>query len=87
MLDPLCAAAPTLLADGGTMLIVHSEFSDVDASLASLREGGLKAAAIARQWVPFGPVLAARAQWLEQVGVLDRGRRVEELVVIRADVP
>jgi release factor glutamine methyltransferase len=87
VLDPLCATAPDLLADDGTMLIVHSEFSDVDASLAVLRHAGLKASVIARQWVPFGPVLSARAGWLQRRGLLERGRRVEELVVIRADVP
>jgi release factor glutamine methyltransferase len=87
VLDPLCAAALDLLGDDGTMLIVHSEFADVDASLAILRTAGLKASVIARQWVPFGPVLTARAGWLQRMGLLDRGRRVEELVVIRADVP
>jgi release factor glutamine methyltransferase len=87
LLDPLCAAAPTLLATGGTMLLVHSEFSDEAASLNALRQAGLKASVIARQRVPFGPVLMARARWLESSGLLDRGRRVEELVVIRADAP
>jgi release factor glutamine methyltransferase len=47
----------------------------------------LKASVIARQWVPFGPVLTARAGWLQRQGLLERGRRVEELVVIRADMP
>lgn len=87
VLDPLCAAAPDLLTDDGTLLIVHSEFSDVDSSLAVLRQAGLKASVIARQWVPFGPVLTARAEWLERRGLLEHGRRLEELVVIRADVP
>ena len=84
---PACAAAPDLLADDGTLLIVHSEFSDVDSSLAVLRQAGLKASVIARRWVPFGPVLTARAAWLERRGLLEPGRRLEELVVIRADVP
>jgi release factor glutamine methyltransferase len=87
VLDPLCAAAPDLLTDDGTLLIVHSEFSDVDASLAVLRKAGLKASVIARQWIPFGPVLTARAGWLRHLGLLEHGRRHEELVVIRADVP
>jgi release factor glutamine methyltransferase len=87
VLDPLCAAAPDLLGGDGTMLIVHSEFSDVDATLAVLREAELKASVIARQWIPFGPVLTARAGWLQHIGLLESGRRIEELVVIRADVP
>jgi release factor glutamine methyltransferase len=87
VLDPLCATVPDLLADDGTLLLVHSEFANVDASLAALRRAGLKASVVARQWVPFGPVLSARAGWLRRTGRLQRGRRVEELVVIRADVP
>jgi release factor glutamine methyltransferase len=87
VLDPLCGAAPNLLSSGGTLLMVHSEFSGVDASLAGLRKAGLKASVFRRQRVPFGPVLMARAQWLERTGRLKPGRRVEELVVIRADMP
>jgi release factor glutamine methyltransferase len=87
VLDPLCAMAPELLSGDGTLLIVQSEFSGVDPSLSQLRSGGLKASVVARQWIPFGPVMRARAEWLERVGLLDRGRRVEQLVVIRADVP
>jgi len=87
VLDPLCAAAPALLADGGSLLVVHSEFSGVDQSLAALRTGGLNAEVIAEQWIPFGPVLTARAAFLERLGMLDPGRREEQLVVIRADKP
>ncbi len=85
VLDPLCAAAPGLLTDGGTMLIVQSEFSGVEQSLRDLRSRGLCAEILMWQWVPFGPVLSARAQWLERVGRLEERRREEELVVIRAD--
>lgn len=85
VLDPLCAAAPDLLTDGGTMLIVQSEFSGVEQSLVELRARGLDAEILLWQWVPFGPVLTARAQWLENIGLLQEGRREEELVVIRAD--
>ena len=46
---------------------------------------GLDAEILAWQWIPFGPVLSARAQWLEDTGRLEPGRREEELVVIRAD--
>jgi release factor glutamine methyltransferase len=87
VLDPLCAAAPRLLADGGTMLIVHSEFSGTRESLAALSAAGLDAEVVVYEWIPFGPVLSARAQWLEDAGMLEPGRREEELVVIRADKP
>lgn len=87
VLDPLCAAAPDLLRDEGTMLLVHSELCGVDESLQLLRRTGLKASVVARQWIPLGPVLAARAPWLESTGRLPRGRRTEQLIVIRVDVP
>lgn len=67
------------------MLIVQSEFSGVEESLGALRAGGLDAEILMWQWVPFGPVLTARAEWLERMGRLRVGRREEELVVIRAD--
>lgn len=87
VLDPLCAIAADLLGSEGTMLLVQSELSGVDESLRALRGTGLKAAVVARRWIPFGPVLSARARWLEAAGVLVPGRRTEQLVVIRADVP
>jgi release factor glutamine methyltransferase len=83
VLDPLCAAAPKLLTDEGTVLIVQSEFAGVEQSVASLQSGGLDAEVIAQQWIPFGPVLSARAKWLEDSGRLGTGRRAEHLVVIR----
>ncbi|RDH75774.1 methyltransferase domain-containing protein [Mycolicibacterium moriokaense] len=85
VLDPLCASMRSLLADGGTMLLVQSEFAEPRKTLAALASHGLDAEILAWQWIPFGPVLSARAQWLEDTGRLDPGRREEELVVIRAD--
>jgi release factor glutamine methyltransferase len=87
VLDPLCESAFCLLADGGSMLMVQSSFSGVEQSLDSLRSAGLDAEVIASQWIPFGPVLSARAGWLEDTGRIEHGCRKEELVVIRADKP
>ncbi|MFZ0835433.1 MAG: methyltransferase, partial [Mycobacterium sp.] len=85
ILDPLCAAAPDLLADDGSLLLVHSEFAGVEESLSALRSGGLAVEVVMWQWIPFGPVMSARAGWLETTGRLRAGRREELLVVIRAD--
>ena len=85
LLDPLCLVAPELLSDDGTMLLVQSEFADVEQSLTMLRAGGLHARVVERLRIPFGPVLTANARWLEAVGMLESGRRYEELCVIRAD--
>lgn len=87
VLDPLCGAASDLLAAGGTMLLVQSAYSGVGRSLKSLRSTGLAARVVASQWIPFGPVLSARAGWLEVTGRIEQGCRTEELVVIRADKP
>lgn len=87
VLDPLCAAANELLSDGGSMLLVQSEFAGPRQTLARLASCGLDVEVIAWQWIPFGPVLSSRAQWLEETGRLEPGRREEELLVIRTDKP
>jgi release factor glutamine methyltransferase len=87
ILDPLCESASELLCDGGSLLLVQSEFAGAQRSLDALRATGLDAEIIASQHVPFGPVLSARAEWLENTGRLQFGCREEELVVIRADKP
>lgn len=87
VLDPLCSSASSLLADGGSMLLVQSAYSGVGQSLKSLRSSGLDAEVIASQWIPFGPVLSARSDWLEVTGRIEQGCRTEQLVVIRADKP
>jgi release factor glutamine methyltransferase len=83
-LDPLCAAAPRLIAKGGTMLMVHSEFAGVEQTVESLRAVGMSADVVASQFIPFGSVLSARATWLEETGRLEPGCRQERLVVVRA---
>lgn len=87
VLDPLCAAAPQLLHPNGSVLLVHSALAGAEQSLDALRAAGLEADVVAQQWIPFGPVLTARARWLERTGQIEHGCREEELVVIRADKP
>lgn len=85
VLNPLCSAASGLLADGGSMLLVQSALSGVEQSLNSLRSSGLFAYVVASRRIDFGPVLSARASWLEVTGQIEQGCQTEELVVIRAD--
>lgn len=85
VLDPLCRRAPELLSPGGSLLVVQSALCGVDETLGLLRDVGLSAAVVARRRQPFGPILLARARWLESVNLIARGQRDEELVVIRAD--
>lgn len=87
VLDPLCEGVPDLLGQGGTLLLVQSEFAGARETLGALASAGLDADIAARQWIPFGPVLTSRAEWLEETGRLEPGRREEELLVIRADRP
>ncbi|PRI15438.1 HemK2/MTQ2 family protein methyltransferase [Mycobacterium shigaense] len=87
VLDPLCASVSKLLCDGGSLLLVQSALAGTQRSLDTLRSTGMDAEVVASHWIPFGPVLSARAEWLEEAGLLRRGCREEELVVIRADKP
>lgn len=87
ILDPLCASAARLLCRRGSMLLVHSALADVDRSLETLRATGLHADVVGSQWITFGPVLSARAGWLERTGRISPGCRIEQLVVIQADKP
>lgn len=85
VLDPLCTSAAELLAHGGSLLVVQSALAGVTRSLNLLRSSGLYVCVVASQLIPFGPVLSARADWLEATGQIEAGCRTEELVVIRAD--
>jgi release factor glutamine methyltransferase len=87
VLDPLCGSVSNLLCDSGSLLLVQSALAGVEQSLDTLRLTGLYAEVVSSQWIPFGPVLTARADWLAEAGLLRRGCRQEELVVIRADKP
>jgi len=87
VLDPLCRSAAALLRSGGSVLLVQSALADPGRSLKALRDSGLDADIVASRWIPFGPVLSARAGWLERTGRMPRGCREEQLVVIRADKP
>lgn len=87
LLDPICRDAPALLNPGGTLLIVHSALSGPDRTLELLRAAGLKAAVVRRRWIPLGPVLRSRADWLRRRGLLAPADDREELVVIRAERP
>lgn len=87
VLEPLCESAAGMLAAGGSMLLVQSALSGVEPSLESLKSTGLLTEVVASQCIPFGPVLSARVGWLEVTGRIQKGCRVEELVVIRADKP
>ena len=87
ILNPLCDNASAMLSDGGTLLLVQSEFADIEESLARLAGSGLSAGVCASRHIPWGPVVSSQARWLTETGRLQHGRCDERLVVIRADKP
>lgn len=84
LLDRICEAAPDVLADDGLLLIVQSELSGENATLAGLEESGLTAAVVARSHIPFGPVLRSREQLLRARGLLRPDQHDEQILVIEA---
>ena len=84
VLDRLCSGVPSLLAPGGTLLLVQSALCGVQDTICRLRAEGLDAAEIARRQEAFGPVMSAYALRLEDRGLIGPGQRYEDLVVIRA---
>ncbi len=84
LLDRLIAGAPSVLAPGGTLLLVQSSLCGETATLAALATAGLSPRVVARRPGPLGPRLTARAPVLEALGLLPLGRRQEELLVISA---
>lgn len=85
LLDRICSDAPPLLTPGGVLLMVHSGLCGVERTLGRLRHAGLRAVVTERRYIPFGPVLRARARWLEARGLIAPGEEKEELVVVRAE--
>ncbi|WP_338890177.1 HemK2/MTQ2 family protein methyltransferase [Rhodococcus sovatensis] len=85
VLDVLCATAPVLLDDGGTLLLVQSEFADPAKTLRMLCDNGFDAAEVLEHTIGYGPVMTSRAAWLEETCKANKGQRTERLVVIRAD--
>lgn len=82
VLDLLCTSAVHLLAPDGVVILVQSEFSGIEESISRLRAGGVDAEVVRRRTIEFGPVMLARAAWLEATRRMEKGCRLEELVVI-----
>ena len=81
--DRICREAPSRLAPGGSLWLVHSALSDAGRTLALLTEQGLAAEVVTKEVIPFGPVMRSRAEWLRAEGLIGPGEDTETLVVIR----
>ena len=84
IVDRICQGAAELLAPEGVLFMVHSGLCNADLTLRQLRDSGLTAHVVAKDQIPFGPVLRRHAGWLRTEGLLGADEVTEELVVIRA---
>ena len=87
LLDPLLAEAPAHLNPGGSVLVVHSSITGEQRTLDAMRAGGLEPAVLRRERSPLGPLHGSRIDVLEQRGLLEPGRREEDVLVIRGTAP
>ncbi|OZD68890.1 methylase [Rhodococcus sp. 06-1059B-a] len=87
VLDPLCQNAHRLLTPGGVLMLVQSDCADPDRTVDMLTDNGFAVRVVATQRNGFGPVMHARAGWLEAAGHITPGADTETLVVVRAHLP
>ena len=87
LLDRICDEAPGMLNPGGFVLLTHTNLIGTDETCRRLQDGGLEVDVIARRRGPLGPLMSARVQLLEERGMLPRGTREEEVVVVRGRRP
>ncbi len=83
LLDPLCARAAEHLAPGGTILIIHSSVSDLDATMRGLSATGLAVDVLFEHEGAFGPLVRERIDRLCDAGLLERGSDTERVAIIR----
>ncbi|GAA1369593.1 HemK2/MTQ2 family protein methyltransferase [Streptomyces beijiangensis] len=83
-IDRICATVPTMLRPAGALLMVHSAVCGTEATLNRLAEAGMCGSVVDRAFVPLGPVMRSRREWLRHQGILG-DEPCEELVIIRAE--
>jgi release factor glutamine methyltransferase len=84
LLDRICDAAPAVVAKEDTLLIVQSELSGEDVTLARLKAANMEPSVVSRARIPFGPVLRSRESMLRARGLLRLDQHDEEILVIEA---
>jgi len=82
--DRICREAPAHLSPRGVMWLVHSALCNTQRTLDILNDVGMTAEIVAKELIPFGPVMRERAPWLRANGLLGPDQRSEEILVIRA---
>jgi release factor glutamine methyltransferase len=82
LVDRICRQAADHLRPGGVLLLVQSSLIGEQATLQLLAEHGLQPSVLLRRHGPLGPLLSARAPQLEEKGLLQPGRRTEDILVV-----
>jgi release factor glutamine methyltransferase len=83
LLDRICEQAPRHLRPDGVLLVVHSSLLGYDRTVELLARGGLDVDLAAQQRCPLGPLMNGRRAHLEAEGLLEPGRREEDVLVVR----
>jgi release factor glutamine methyltransferase len=86
LLDRVCTEAPSVLAPGGTVALVHSSLADLERTEALLAEGGLSVRRLAEHRGPLGDLAAEHAAHLRAIGVVESDP-VEQMAVIAGTAP
>lgn len=87
VIDRICAEAPAHLEPGGFVLLVHSSVNGIERTCDALAAAGLEPDVVLRRRGPLGPLMADRAALLHERGLLPRGVREEQVVVVRGRAP
>jgi release factor glutamine methyltransferase len=83
VLDRICEQAPDHLRPGGVLLVVHSSLLGYERTAELLSRGGLAVDLAAQERGPLGPLMEGRRAHLEATGMLEGGRREEDVLVVR----
>jgi release factor glutamine methyltransferase len=87
LLDRICRQAPVHLQAGGVLLVVHSSLLGYERTAELLAAGGLEPDLAALEHGPLGPLMRGRSAHLEAEGLLEPGRREEDVLVVRGRKP
>lgn len=87
VIDRVVTESPAHLHPGGSLMVVQSSICGTDATLEAMRRAGLRAEVVESETNPLGPLFTERVEQLERAGLLVRGQRHEELVVVRGTRP
>jgi release factor glutamine methyltransferase len=87
LLDRFLAEAPSHLAPGGRIAVVHSSIVGIDETRARMADAGLDTRIVTEEEGELGPLMRERLGRLERDGLIPRGARRERVAVIEGVAP